>query len=113
MGKIRSHCLRTLILRYTINIWHSVSALLVAGVINIGFGYGLSTVSQQEIEETPVLQTQGQTSRDLKHAGTQISGSGDVNEITGTPYSSASTSEVAPFSNDTCRPEQIEVTPCQ
>jgi len=36
-----------------------------------------------------------------------------VSEIDGTQRSSSSTADTVPFGGDTCRPEKIEVTPCQ
>jgi hypothetical protein len=88
-------------------------ALLLACVINIDLGEGLSNASQQVTETAPVAQGQMQARQNPNNDDRIGPDSGGVREIDGTQRSSSSTGEAVPFGGDTCRPEKIEATPCQ
>jgi len=100
-------------MRNTINTWRPVCDLLLAVVISVGFGDGLSNANQQETGTASATQVQAQARQNPNNADSIGPDAGGVREIDGTQHSSSSTGEAVPFGSDTCRPEKIEVTPCQ
>ena len=87
--------------------------LLLACVISIDLGEGLSNASQQMTGITPTAQVQIQGRQNPNNNDRIDPDLGGVREINGTQRSSSSTDETEPFGGDTCRPEKIEATPCQ
>ena len=89
-----------------------VYTLLLANVISVGLGQTLATSSQQvttvPASNVHVQAQQAQNSNDIT-----TSGSASGSEFSETHDSTSSTNETAPFGSNACRPEEIDVTPCQ
>ena len=100
-------------MRNTINKRRLVRDLLLVGVISVGFGEGLSNANAQVTGTAPAAQVQVQSRQNPNNDDSIGPDSGGVREIDGTQHSSSSTGDTVPFGGDTCRPEKIEVTPCQ
>jgi len=89
-----------------------VYTLLLANVISVGLGQTPATSGQQgttvPASNVHVQAQQAQNSNDIT-----TSGSASGSELSETHDSTSSTSETAPFGSDACRPEDVDVTPCQ
>jgi hypothetical protein len=89
-----------------------VYTLLLANVISVGLGQTPATSSQQgttvPASSVHVQAQQAQNSNDIT-----TSGSAGGSEFSETHNSTSSADETAPFGSEACRPEEIDVTPCQ
>ena len=89
-----------------------VYTLLLANVISAGLGQTLATSGQQgttaPASNVHVQAQQVQNSNDIT-----TSGSTSGSEFSEKHDSTSSANETAPFGSDACRPEEIDVTPCQ
>ena len=89
-----------------------VYTLLLANVISVGLGQTLATSSQQ-VTTVPVSNVHVQAQQAQNRNDITTSGSASGSEFSETHNSTSSTSETAPFGSDACRPEEVDVTPCQ
>jgi hypothetical protein len=92
--------------------WLPIYTLLLTSGICVGLGQTPATSSQQgttvPASNVHVQVQQAQNSNDIT-----TSGSASGSELSETHNSTSSADETAPFGSEACRPEEIDVTPCQ
>jgi hypothetical protein len=94
---------------------YSMYTLLLASIISVTFGQGLVTADQQKAEPATVQTAQVKAHpRQEQHSSNQTtSGIISNREFEEPKDSLPSTSTAGLFGGDVCRPEKIEVAPCQ